>query len=224
MSNGEYDGIVWLIMMTLVRCIWVVLVLVMVGCDGFKRYSDYREYIGQWLSMVPKEQVFNVSHMAMDEEQCYGTKCHFYYFEATHPTPPPNNTPPRTVLLVSGMHGDEFIGPLTLLYAYKHLKADRIVYFPVANPSGFAKGMRATSPGGLDVNRDFPVDGNTLCYRTTATHILDMLFRKYRFDLTVALHNGGQGAEISYNWGTLTHAANSHTADYDILSAIGAML
>jgi predicted deacylase len=109
------------------------------------------------------------------------------------------------------MHGDEFIGPHTLLYAYKHLKADKIIYFPVANPSGFAQGKRETFPGNIDVNRDFPIDGNKQCYCTTATHILDMLFRKYRFDLTVALHNGGSGAEISYNWGTITHASNSHT-------------
>lgn len=47
-----------------------------------------------------------------------------------------------TILMVSGMHGDEFIGPHTLLYAYPHLRAHKIIYFPMANPSGFIKGTR----------------------------------------------------------------------------------
>jgi hypothetical protein len=40
--------------------------------------------MAEWLAMVPKEQVFDVSHMAMDGEQCYGAKCQFYYFESTN--------------------------------------------------------------------------------------------------------------------------------------------
>lgn len=84
----------------------------------------------------------------------------------------------------------------------------------MANPSGFLRQTRQTYPNKIDPNRDFPIDGNTLCYQTSATNILDMLFRKYRFDLTVILHNGG--TQIGFNWGTTKHAANSHTEQYNI--------
>jgi predicted deacylase len=122
------------------------------------------------------------------------------------------------------MHGDEVIGPHALLYAYKFLKAYRIIYFPMVNPSGFSINLRETSPGKVDPNRDYPVDGNSVCYRTTATRIIDMLFRKYRIDLTVALHNGGSSSEVGFSWGTNTHNANSHTEDYPILIDIAKML
>jgi len=44
--------------------------------------------------------------------------------------------------MVAGFHGNEYLGPHTLLYAYKHLKAAKIIYFPMANPSGFLKNQR----------------------------------------------------------------------------------
>lgn len=102
------------------------------------------------------------------------------------------------------------------------MKGYKIIYFPVANPSGFLKRRRETVPGKIDPNRDYPIDGNTNCYQTTATHILDMLFRKYRIDLTIILHNGG--SQIAFNWGTFLHQANSHTEDYDIYIDIARMM
>lgn len=71
--------------MILVSAIWLLLLVEGVWCLPFKHYRDYREYISEWLTMVPKEHVFDVSHMAMDGEQCYGGKCQFYYFESTDP-------------------------------------------------------------------------------------------------------------------------------------------
>ena len=79
-----------------------------------------------------------------------------------------------------------------------------------------------THPSNLDPNRDYPVDKNVKCYQVTATHIIDFLFRKYQFDLTVMLHNGA--SQIGYNWGTLTHQTNSHTVEYDIYKAISEMM
>jgi predicted deacylase len=108
------------------------------------------------------------------------------------------------------------------LYGYKHFKAARIVYFPLANPSGFEKEKRETYPGKLDPNRDYPIDKNQECYRTTATHILDHLFRIYSFDLTVILHNGD--SQISFPWGTFAHIANSHTQDYSVMRAAAEMM
>ena len=95
----------------------------------------------------------------------------------------------RTVLLVAGMHGNEYLGPHTLLYGYKHFKAARIIIFPVVNPSGFCQSKRNTSTN-IDPNRDYPVDKNIICYQTNSALILDYLFRNNHFDLTLILHDG----------------------------------
>ena len=94
----------------------------------------------------------------------------------------------------------------------------------MVNPSGFAINQRETSPGKVDPNRDYPVDGNSACYRTVAARVIDMLFRNYSIDLTVALHNGGLGTEVGFSWGTPSHIVNSHTEDYPILMDIAKML
>ena len=70
------------------------------------------------------------------------------------------------------MHGNEFLGPHTLLYAYKHLKAYRILYFPMANPSGFNRHQRTTYPSGVDPNRDYPIDRNFNCYEATSNGLI----------------------------------------------------
>jgi hypothetical protein len=80
---------------------------------SFKRYTDYREYVARWKAIVPEQHVHDVSYLALDNETCYGGKCEFLYFESEAATSPGEEG--RTVLLVSGMHGDEFIGPHTLL-------------------------------------------------------------------------------------------------------------
>ena len=61
----------------------------------------------------------------------------------------------------------------------------------------------------IDLNRDYPIDNNQNCYRGTSTRIIDKLFRKYKIDLTINLHNGGD--EIAWNWGTRMHAKYSRT-------------
>lgn len=104
------------------------------------------------------------------------------------------------MLLVGGMHGNEYLGPLTLLNGYKYFEAHHIIYFPVANPSGYDITQRHTNPSRKDPNRDFPIDGNNDCYTTNAALVLDHLFRTYSFDLTIVLHDGSN--EIGFNWGT----------------------
>ena len=48
--------------------------------------------------------------------------------------------------MVSGMHGNEFLGTHVLLYGFEHFKGAHIIYFPVANPSGFQRQERLTFP------------------------------------------------------------------------------
>ena len=95
------------------------------------------------------------------------------------------------MLLVSGMHGNEYLGPHALLYAYKELDAARIIYFPIANPSGFSTHSRYGYPVQVAPNRDYPVDKNKACYTAVSTKIIYSIFQTYSIDLVVAIHNGG---------------------------------
>ena len=72
----------------------------------------------------------------------------------------------------------------------KNLTKRRLIYFPVGNPSGYNKNSRETHPNGLDLNRDYPIDGNRNCYLGSSTRIIDHIFRTYNIDLTINLHNG----------------------------------
>ena len=96
----------------------------------------------------------------------------------------------QTILLVSGFHGNEQIGPHTLIHGYKYIKGNHIIYFPMANPSAFIKYQKKTFPSNIDPYLDFPFDNNIKCYQTSASHILDYLYRTYTIALTVILRNG----------------------------------
>lgn len=109
----------------------------------------------------------------------------------------------RNVAIVAGMHGNEYIGPMSLIYALKHLESPstRIIIFPLANPSGFDHNSRLVYPTNVDPNRDFPIEQYKQCYQSTSSLIIDHIYRLYHIDLTLALHNGM--SEIGWNWGTV---------------------
>ena len=112
-----------------------------------------------------------------------------------------------------------------LLYAYpllQNITNRRLIFFPVGNPSGYNRNQRETYPNNLDLNRDYPIDGNRNCYEGSATRIIDYIFRTYNIDLTINLHNGA--SEIGWNWGTNSRKSNSHAKDYPISHDIGKML
>ena len=94
---------------------------------------------------------------------------------------------PRNAFIVAGTHGDEIAGPLALLEFWE-AQADhafiadmRILFLPLFNPFGFARGIRGN--GVVDLNRHFE--------RPTAQPenkiVLDFLVRQ-RAELLVSLH------------------------------------
>lgn len=156
-------------------------------------------------------------------------KCEFYYY-VINPKEENNNIGAsgdgnvRNVLFVAGMHGNEFLGPMSVLYAVKHMRtaSTRVIIFPLANPSGFDRHQRITFPTNLDPNRDFPIEQYSQCYQTSSSLIIDHIYRKYPIHLTLALHNGG--SEIGWNWGTVSERLNSKTVDEVIYRDIGEWL
>lgn len=66
-----------------------------------------------------------------------------------------------SLLLVSGVHGAEYVGPLCLRHLYGELSSGefrgRVVILPLANPNGFYEGRKEVVPSdGINLNRAFP--------------------------------------------------------------------
>lgn len=82
---------------------------------------------------------------------CGDLPCNFYFYLHENKELMSDANRNRTVLLVSGLEGNDKMGPELLLASYGKLTAARIIYFPLANPSGFVKGTSTTFPQQLNI-------------------------------------------------------------------------
>jgi uncharacterized protein len=66
------------------------------------------------------------------------------------------------ILIIAGVHGDEFEGPAAIYESIEGLKPEclqgSIIFVPVANPAAFATATRCHPFDGGDLNRSFPGD------------------------------------------------------------------
>lgn len=90
----------------------------------------------------------------------------------------------RTVCLVGGIHGEEPAGPLALLkflkiFQPKKYPKTKIIILPVANPTGFDRGVRQNFLG-WDINRHFfdkkLVAENKIIYNFLKKEKMDILY------------------------------------------------
>ncbi len=78
------------------------------------------------------------------------------------PARKPAGGPPRRVLLLGGIHGDELSSVQVVFQWIEQLKSDRFQHYqwrvlPCTNPDGlFAKPSRRVNLHGVDLNRNFP--------------------------------------------------------------------
>ncbi len=94
---------------------------------------------------------------------------------------------PRSAIVLAGTHGDEIAGPLALRQFWKDaathamLARFRILFLPLINPIGYARGIRGN--GNVDLNRHF----ERPTAQTENEIVLDFL-REERAELLVSLH------------------------------------
>lgn len=98
-----------------------------------------------------------------------------------------------TVLLMSGTHGDEYEGQVTLSKLATELQpqdiAGRVIIFPMANYPAAKAGLRTSPLDGLNLNRVFPGDPTGSPTLMIAHFIESVLMRMADFGLD--LHSGG---------------------------------
>tara|TARA_B100000524_G_scaffold56604_3_gene26337 strand:- start:1034 stop:2263 length:1230 start_codon:yes stop_codon:yes gene_type:complete len=125
--------------------------------------------------------------------------------------------PSRPEMLISGaLHGDERIGPITVLelarwlieryetdgWVRRLVNSRVVILVPMTNAIGVATNTR--SELGIDPNRDFPYDQKqTACMQTVTARVVNELYRSYLLQLTITFHGGMQA--IGYNWGAFPY-------------------
>lgn len=140
-----------------------------------------------------------------------------------------------SVLLVGGIHGNEYPGVEQVLYVIKHLVEHRdesdigflidhtqIWFVPMLNPDGHATQNRYNS-NDVDLNRNFPIHWDeynpyeALSESETRSFVQNLL-QKYRFVLSLDYHT--YGMMYMYPWGH----TNSNPVDLEVFEALsGAM-
>jgi N-alpha-acetyl-L-2,4-diaminobutyrate deacetylase len=104
-----------------------------------------------------------------------------------------------TVALISGLHGDAFVGSLALQRLAVELDisklAGRVLILPTANPAAQAAGQRFSPIDGKNLNRCFPgrPDGS-LTQRLAHLLVTDIIERA---DIVIDLHSGGRSMEFA---------------------------
>ncbi len=107
-----------------------------------------------------------------------------------------SGTPGPVVLILGGVHGDEFEGPAAIMRLARDLAPDalrgRVVMIPAANAPAFAASRRCSALDGGNLNRAFPGDADG----TPTAMIADWLqtWMIPRCDAVIDLHSGGKAS------------------------------
>ena len=106
--------------------------------------------------------------------------------------------PQPRIVIVAGVHGDELVGPHTLVELAQELSPcelqGTVVLVPSANPLAFAAGQRRAPEDDLDLNRIFPGrNGGSATERianSLANHVIGAA------DLVIDLHSAGRDGDL----------------------------
>lgn len=171
------------------------------------------------------------------------TPCKHWFLRITALAPPAGTAARRVldnalssrpqVFLSGNLHGDETVGPMTLIHlaellvsAYKTganpwlvdlVTTRHLVLIPITNPWGWDRIRR--DENGMDPNRDFPYDQDpSRCMTTTVARALNEVFRAHLFTSAITFHGGMQA--VAYEWGAPNHQdADSRSPD-DVSQAV----
>lgn len=159
----------------------------------------------------------------------------------------PSSSERPQVFFSGNLHGDEYVGPVTLITLaellvhgatpthadYNPLLARLVltrktVILVVSNPQAYdavePRREEITNNGSHDPNRDFPFHQlPAKCMLTTVARAVNSAWREHIFQLAVTFHGGMQA--ITYEWGAPNHIAhNSESPDDAAQEAMGGVL
>lgn len=107
--------------------------------------------------------------------------------------------PGPTVLLIGGVHGDEFEGPVALMKLLHDLDPEklrgRLIVLPALNAPALQEASRVSPLDGVNLNRAFPGDPDGGPTAMLAHFVEEVLLP--RCDAAIDLHSGGNSAWIT---------------------------
>eukprot|EP01083_Nonionella_stella_P109269 318431_1 len=148
------------------------------------------------------------------------TQCEHHIVIITNHETWSNDVSRPHVFLSGALHGNEQVGPTTLvelidylLFEYKnnannawikYLINNRVIILtPMTNSIGYAQSQREEQGihSRIDPNRDFPyhLRQSSECMKSIAARVINEIFREYLIQLAITFHGGMRA--ISYEWG-----------------------
>jgi len=110
-----------------------------------------------------------------------------------------NGAPGPTTLVLGGMHGDEYEGPIAIQYLVQSLKpaelVGRLILLPAVNLPALLKGVRLAPADGLNLNRVFPGNPHGSLTERIAHMITQDLIPWA--DHVIDLHSGGRSLNFA---------------------------
>lgn len=110
-----------------------------------------------------------------------------------------NGAPGLTTLVLGGMHGDEYEGPIAIQHLVQTVKPEelkgRLILLPVLNLPAVLNGSRLSPDDGLNFNRVFPGDTTGSLTERIAHMVTSDLIPKA--DHVIDLHSGGRSLNFA---------------------------
>ena len=111
--------------------------------------------------------------------------------------------PGKTIVVIGGVHGDEYEGPLAILKTWEKLSpaemSGNFIGIPVVNPPAFDAGVRTSPIDEMNLARVFPGKANGTVSERIAHALLEYVFPCG--DLLLDLHSGGVKYECPFTGG-----------------------
>lgn len=127
------------------------------------------------------------------------------------------------LLFTSGIHGDEYEGPYSLLRLAREIDPDKvcgdIIIAPIVNPNALLARRRCSPDDNLDLNRSFPGHIDGLISETIAAFLTDTLLPAA--DVVLDLHAAGDDSNVVP--GTLGHFIDDQKLSHETLSLMKAL-
>lgn len=125
----------------------------------------------------------------LPKNDCKGP-CKYLLYEYTSPNYDPSAD--ITVLIISGFHGDERLGPLIVTESFPYLNGRHMLFMPVVNPSGFINNKTFELPSQVDPYKDFSYSNLKKCFEGATSNILNSVYQRWDIGLTIHIRQGGQ--------------------------------
>lgn len=119
----------------------------------------YQQILDKWgayrrstPTLLERDAAEGIEDPTFPANNCKGP-CQYLLYEYTSPEYDP--AVDITVLIISGFHGDQRLGPTIVTESFAYLSGRHMLFMPIINPSGFISNCTFEFPSRVDPLKDF---------------------------------------------------------------------